>query len=87
MRGIYKFLVDCGRHGELTGVFSCEKEELEGIIGQRITFSDVLGKHSEFNVILEWTHLTEVTNDKKFVELFDLYQVSTGINPLDYFED
>ncbi len=84
MKTIYKFEVDYGRHGSLSGIFSCEKEEIESLIGKEIHFGDVLGKHSEVILILQKEHLTEVTNDEKFVELFDEYNLQKGFNPLDY---
>jgi hypothetical protein len=86
-RAIYKFEVNCGRNGDLIGVFSCEKDELNDKIGKQVDFYEILGKHSNISIILDWAHLTEVTTDKKFIELFDLYDLSTGVNPLDYFED
>lgn len=87
MKAIYKFEADYGRHGSLSGVFSCEKEEIKRLIGKEIYFGEVLGKHSEVIITLEKKHLTQVTTDENFIELFDKYGLDNGFNPLNYYEE
>lgn len=87
MNAIYKFYVDYGRHGDLSGVFVAEQADVKNLIGKEIYFGEVLGKHSEVFLQLKEEHLTEVTTDEKFIELFDKYDLSNGYNPFDYYEE
>ena len=87
MRAIYKFHVDFGRMGDLTGVFVAEESELNNIMGKTIDFGEALGKHSEVFFELEEKHLTKVTDDQSFITLFDKFGLSTGYNPLDYYDE
>ncbi len=84
MKKIYKFAADFGRMGDLEGVFVSTDEELEELYGQEIYFGEVLGKHSEVVLTLEAEHITEVTDDEKFIELFEKYGLENGFNPFDY---
>ena len=47
MNKLYKFHWDCGRMGNLDGVFIAEPKEIEALIGKEIHFGEVLGKHSD----------------------------------------
>lgn len=87
MKAVYKFYVDCGRMGDLSGVFSCDKEAIRALIGKKIYFGEVLGKHSEVIITLEDIHLAEITTDESFIELFEKYELDNGFNPLDYYEE
>lgn len=87
MKAIYKFHADCGRMGDLEGVFVRRKEDIKSVIGQTIYFGEVLGKHSDVYFPMEESHFTEVTTDENFIKLFEDYNLSTGINPFDYDED
>lgn len=87
MKKIYKFEADFGRMGDLEGVFVSTDEELEGLYGKEIYFGEVLGKHSEVILTLDVEHITEVTDDEKFIELFEQYDLANGYNPFDYYEE
>jgi hypothetical protein len=87
MKKIYKFEADFGRMGDLDGVFVSTDEELQKLYGKQIYFGEVLGKHSEVFLTLETKHITEVTDDIKFIELFEKYDLSNGYNPFDYYEN
>ena len=86
MKKIYKFAADFGRMGDLEGVFVSTDEDLEFLYGEEIYFGEVLGKHSEVILTLEPEHITEVTDDAKFIELFEQYDLANGFNPFDYHE-
>jgi phenolic acid decarboxylase len=81
-RAIYKFHWDCGRMGDLSGVFSAEKQDIEAAIGREVYFGEVLGKHSEIFGILDKEDVTLVTDNIEFVQLFDKFEISSGFNPL-----
>ncbi len=70
MRAIYEFHWDCGRAGELEGLFIADKSEVERCIGEEVYFGEVLGKHSEVYGILEREDLTIKTEDQDFIEKF-----------------
>jgi hypothetical protein len=86
MKGIYKFDADFGRMGDLSGVFVATDAEIEEIIGNEIYFGEVLGKHSEVFLTVEEDNFTLITNDEKFIEMFEQYGLENGHNPFDHFE-
>lgn len=85
-KAIYKLSIDFKRQGNLEGVFVAEKEQIEYLLNNKIKiyFGEVLGKHSEVNVIIEENEIEEVTDNDEFIELFEQYDLSSGYNPLDY---
>lgn len=87
MKVLVSFAWDCGRQGDLRGLFICTQEELDALEGKEVYFGEVLGKHSEiygslqkkdFRVIsveqdkIDW--LEEIMNSKSI----------SGFNPMDY---
>ena len=87
MKKIYKFQADFGRMGVLDGVFVSTDENLQELYGKEIYFGEVLGKHSEVILTLDPKHIIEVTDDEKFIELFEQYNLENGYNPFDYYEE
>lgn len=83
-KGLYKFYWDCGRMGDVQGVFIAESERVASVIGSSIYFGEILGKHSEVYGTLEEKDLTLVTEDPAVLEA--LGDFSAGHNPLDYVE-
>ena len=89
MSKLYSFHWDCGRMGELDGLFIAHQEDVEKLIGEEIYFGEVLGKHSEIFGILEEKHLTIKTDDQAFIiKLREIIGKDTisGFNPFDYYE-
>jgi hypothetical protein len=85
-KAIYRFSVDCGRNGELMGIFVAEQRAIKKLIGQNIWFQDCLGKHSEINVefTLENNYVQMVTDDVTAIAMFEKYEMATGYNPLNF---
>lgn len=84
---LWRFCVDLERHGELDGIFFATQEEIDGVVGSRIYFGEVLGKHSEVIVDVrredfEAYELSEAT----VAELQRVVSSRTlsGFNPLSY---
>jgi hypothetical protein len=50
---LVKFYWDCGRNGDVEGLFITTKKELKYAIGKQIYFGEILGKHSEVYGILK----------------------------------
>lgn len=82
--GVYKFFWDCGRGGDLNGVFVAEKREIDRLMGQEIYFGEVLGKHSEVSGSIDDCDITLITTDQKVVKIFQKDIGTVGHNPLDY---
>jgi len=87
MTNLYKFSLDCGSMGALTGVFIAEPEQIEKIMGKEIYFGEVLGKHSEISAEMEPDMFKILTDNKQFISDFHDYGCSCGINPLHYIDD
>lgn len=86
-KGIYKFFFDCGRMGNLQGIFVADSSEVESIIGTEVYFGEVLGKHSEISGPIEEGEITLVTEDKAAVKMFIKYKLWSGYNPFNYIDD
>lgn len=90
MKKLYKFNWDCGRMGDVDGIFIADEKDVKKIIGKEIWFGEILGKHSDVGGIIEKDEITELTSDQKFinkcVEIFGSLSLS-GYNPLDYIEE
>lgn len=91
MKTLYKFNWDCGRSGEIDGLFVADKSEVENAIGKEIYFGEVLGKHSDIYGDLESKDFQEITQDarviEKLMEAMEGNPTIVGYNPLEYLED
>jgi hypothetical protein len=85
-KGIYKFNYDCGRMGDLNGIFVAEKKDVEDLITSKIEvyFGEVLGKHSEVYGPIEAGHITLASDDPNAVAVVENLNLSTGFNPFGY---
>ena len=90
MKALYEMDIDCGRMGNVTGLFVADKETVEQTIGKYIYFGEVLGKHSEVSGALEEADLTIKSEDQDFitklVEIIGSNNIS-GYNPLNYLQE
>ncbi len=84
MKKLYKFHWDCGRQGDVTGIFVAEEKEIRDNIGAEIDFGEILGKHSEIYGELNEEDLIVLTDDPEFIEKFEKLKCSSGYNPLQY---
>jgi hypothetical protein len=90
MKAIYEFYWDCGRMGDLEGLFVARKQDVDAAVGKEIYFGEVLGKHSEIYGTLEEKDLKIKTEDQDFIAKFEQVigtGTISGLNPLDYCED
>lgn len=88
MNKLWKFSWDCGRMGQLDGLFVATQEEVDKVIGKEIYFGEVLGKHSDIMGNLEIEDLTEIKIDEEAInEIVAAVGDKTisGYNPLDYY--
>lgn len=90
MANLYQFLWDCGNQGYLEGLFVADEKDVKDIIGKRIYFGEVLGKHSEVYGDIAEDEITLKSDDQEFVaKLREVIGNNTisGYNPFDYLND
>jgi len=87
---LYKFHWDCGRMGEVEGLFIADPIEVHAAIGKEVYLGEVLGKHSDVYGTLDEEDLTVLSEDQEFVakleEVLGTKNIS-GYNPLLYIEE
>ena len=88
MKKLYSFYWDCGRMGDLQGLFIAEESEVQKILGKEVYFGEVLGKHSEVSGTVDDEDIEVKSEDQEKVEWLENLLGSTvsGYNPLDYYE-
>lgn len=86
MLKLYRFAESFGRMGYLSGLFVEDDERVKKVIGKRVYFGEVLGKHSEIYFDLEERHFQELTDDQAFIQKFEELNLATGHNPFNYME-
>ena len=84
MNKLYRFSWDCGRGGDVEGVFAAEESAINDAMGKQVYFGEILGKHSEVYGTLEADDLTALTDDQDFIAKFQAIVGKVGYNPLDY---
>lgn len=86
MKYLYKFYWDCGRSGDLEGLFVATEEEIKNAIGSEVYFGEVLGKHSEVHGTLEEGDIRKLEVSPEAVEEVSKYLGKgwSGFNPLNY---
>lgn len=85
-KGVYRLNIDCGRSGNLEGVFVAKKEHVKILIesGIQVYFGEVLGKHSEVFGAIEEKEITLLSDLEEVVRIVEEYELSTGYNPFGY---
>ncbi len=85
-RFLWQFEWDCGRQGDLEGLFVATEAEVQELMGQDVNFGEVLGKHSEVYGTIEEGEITKVELDTETVEKVTaiLGDTWSGYNPLEY---
>lgn len=89
MKAIYKFQFDCGRMGNLSGLFIAEKDAVKDLIesGKEVYFGEVLGRHSEIAGPVEASDVEMLSDEPDDVKLFEKLKATVGINPFDYIDE
>jgi len=94
MLKLYSFDWDCGRMGDLEGIFVAEESDVNNVLGKEIYFGEVLGKHSEISGEIVDGDIKVIDEDQQFItKLLNVFGLEedggtlSGHNPLDYLED
>lgn len=83
---LYKFHWDCGRQGDLEGLFIADEQTVADAIGKEAQFGEALGKHSDVYGELEAGDVEAIELPAEIVDLLadKLGHSISGYNPLDY---
>jgi len=86
---LYKFHWDCGRSGDVEGLFIAEELDVKNALGSEIYFGEILGKHSEvYGSFDDDDIVTLDVSPQTVVELRKAIGTNiSGYNPLDYLND
>lgn len=90
MKVLASFYLDCGRSGDVTGLFLTTTEAIEAAEGREVYFGEILGKHSEVTCTFDSSDIEIKSDDQAFITKFEEVMgsgFSTGHNPLDYLSD
>ncbi len=90
MKKLYKFHWDCGRMGDVNGLFVADENEINSTMGKDIYFGEILGKHSQVHGKLTESDLIVKSDDQDFIEKLVEIIGSTnisGYNPLSYISE
>lgn len=87
MRKLYRFHWDCGRMGDVTGIFVEDEAVIEKAIGREVSFGEILGKHSDVNGTLDVKDITMICEDQPFIRTFEDLRCQSGYNPINYIYD
>lgn len=85
-KGIYRLKFDCGRSGELNGIFVDTDVRVQKAIecGVHVYFGEVLGKHSEVTGPIEENDIQLITENENAVSVFEEHNLQTGFNPFNH---
>ena len=90
MKALVQFYWDCGRSGDVEGLFIRAKEDLSKIIGKEVYFGEILGKHSEVYGTINDGDLVVVSEDQSVIKVLeDIFTDGTisGYNPFEFLQD
>ena len=86
-KNIYKMFVKYGMMGDIEGMFVSTPEKVAAMIGKRLYFGEILGKHSEVEFVLRKGHIKPATStqpSEEVIEFFEKHIGSSGFDPSDY---
>ncbi len=89
MKAVFKLQADCGRSGNLYGLFISDTEKVKKLIENKteVYFGEVLGKHSEVFGALDDNEIILVSSDENVVRMVEELNMKVGFNPFDYLDD
>ena len=94
MLKLYSFYLDCGRMGEIGGLFVADPKIVSDALGKEMNFGEALGKHSEVYDTFDEDQIEMLSDDQDKIQwLIGVVGATTscssisGYNPLDYIVD
>lgn len=83
-RALYRWTVDCGRMGVITGLFTASDEDVQKMCETSIYLDEPLGEHSEWSGKPKAEQFERLTDDADFVKKFEAYGCASGYDPRDH---
>lgn len=87
---LWKFYVDGGRVGSLSGLIAVSQADIDNIVGEDVYFGEVLGKHSDITVRIGLDAFTLIDIPEEYVQkIVDSAgggHCISGYSPFDYWE-
>ncbi len=86
MKALFKMNFDCGRNGNLEGVFIADTEDVKYLVENNISvyFGEVLGKHSDVSGCVDESEISLITSDENILDIVMEHGLESGYNPFDY---
>ena len=86
---LVQFYWNCGRMGDIEGLFITTEDELKSWYGREAYFGEVLGKHSEIDGTIDEGDFTIKSDDQEFIAKIEelLGEHLSGFYPGDYISD
>ena len=86
MKALFKMNFDCGRNGNLQGVFIADTEDVRYLVKNNISvyFGEVLGKHSDVSGCVDESEITMITTDENVISVVCEHELESGYNPFDH---
>jgi len=86
MKALFKMNFDCGRNGNLEGVFIADTEDVKYLVENNISvyFGEVLGKHSDVSGCVDESEISLITSDGNILDIVMEHGLESGYNPFDY---
>lgn len=87
MKALFKMNFDCGRNGNLEGLFIADTEDVEYLVNHEVSiyFGEVLGKHSDVSGRIGESEIKQVTADENVIKVVEEHSLGNGYNPFDEF--
>lgn len=89
MKGLYKFIGDCGRHGCLYGMFIAQEDDVKKLLESKMElyFGEVLGKHSDICYIVGKRDFTLISDNPDLISLCEQNNIQIGFNPVEMWKE
>lgn len=86
MKALFKMNFDCGRNGNLEGVFIADTDDVKYLVKNNISvyFGEVLGKHSDVSGCVDESEITMITTDENVINVVCEHGLESGYNPFDH---
>lgn len=86
-KGVYKFHVNCGRQGSLSGIFVATAQAVADAMGKEVWFDEPFGKYSEVTIMLDSDCIKLVSEAAEVVRVVEEHGLSNGENPLELIDE
>ena len=90
MKNLYRFYEDCGRMGDIEGLFIATPKEVSKLDGVNLYLGEVLGKHSDIDIDIDEHTIELISDDQDFVTKLEEVCRTTcisGFNPVELYKE